>query len=442
MKPISSRKLLMPFVTYKSFLMLGSMIFVTLFSVFLVMMIPSQLSNFHTVLYTGTDGGWYNQLGTQLAKQATSKNGKITTIQTNGSVDNLAQLLKDKKPAFAFIQGSLPLPSTGLSVIAKLTENEMVYIIGKNLEKEIKMSLFNNETIAIGPEGSGTAQLAQTLFSTDFMHDIHPHLKKMEFHKQVQAVTSGEIPFGIFVFSQKSPLIKQIFSQENMTLANLTHCNAIAKHFHYLSCGTIDRGFFSPLSDIPPSPVNILQTDILLIANTKVSNSDVVSMLSLLKSQQPLIIQLNRKYSGVPNVPFSEDARRYFNEGGSTIADRYIPWLTNFLPFAILLQIAMGIGILFKGAASLHRFQVWRIDTARINLTNQVKTLLQQENPSLTEVKELILAYKLLLDRTRIASQRMLVPMGTEMLYRYQEDLIFRERESLNDFLKVKAPII
>ncbi len=432
----------------KSKLMIAGTVLVLLFAVFLIAMIPNQLSHFRATLYSGEQGGWYYTLAKRLEEAAHRKHGRLKAVETEGSLDNIDRLLASKKPAFALVQGSVELPKQGVSVIAELKEKEIVYIASRQKDTTLTALAFSGKSIAIGPPKSGTAQLARTLFSAPFMKGVTPKFVTMDFSPQVDALINGTVSYAVFVLAPDSPLLDRLFAR-HMSLIDLAHCEAIAKHFSFLTCGVVERGFFNSVADIPPRTVRVLQTNILLVANDHVKRSDVVSILSLIRSRTPDIVDINRRYSGVSGTPFSEDARRFFDTGGATLTDRYIPWLTNFIPFALLLQVAMGLGVLFKGMAGLHRFQLWRIDTVRAELEESVaknwvfarfkesqEAGVQMEDLSehqerIQECSSFIAACDDLLAKTAKASFRMFVPMGNEALYRYQEELIRKLRASL-----------
>ena len=78
------------------------------------------------------------------------------------------------------------------------------------------------------------------------------------------------------------------------------------------------------------------------------------------------------------------------------------------------------------GAA--HRFRLWRLDAERINLEVRLKNLLNKkpsQDASENEKKILVQDLKKLKEKChKKSSLSIIVPMGKEMSYRYQEELL------------------
>jgi hypothetical protein len=103
----------------------------------------------------------------------------------------------------------------------------------------------------------------------------------------------------------------------------------------------------------------------------------------------------------------------------------------------------MGVSILFNAMNAGHRFRLWRIDAARVNLEvelskifglgatlgdiQRTKELIKLTQPDVrAKIDDLIHRFELLGGRSRRQSLSMLVPMGQEMAYRYQEGVIYQ----------------
>jgi hypothetical protein len=69
------------------------------------------------------------------------------------------------------------------------------------------------------------------------------------------------------------------------------------------------------------------------------------------------------------------------------------------LPLPTWIQLGVAFSVLFSGMALWHRFHLWRIDAHRVKIEREIAVLFGLDAP-------------------------ILVPMGEEMAYRYQEMLI------------------
>jgi hypothetical protein len=101
----------------------------------------------------------------------------------------------------------------------------------------------------------------------------------------------------------------------------------------------------------------------------------------------------------------------------------------------------MVISVLFNVIGIANRFRLWRIDVNRVDIENDMKDFLgavllpdeieeiepQEKHRSaegIAAADSIITRLEGLAAKSRSQSQSLLVPMGAEMSYRFQEDLI------------------
>lgn len=118
-----------------------------------------------------------------------------------------------------------------------------------------------------------------------------------------------------------------------------------------------------------------------------------------------------------------------------------MPWVVDLMPTARWLQLILGYTILNNAMAGWHHFRLWRIDAKRVRIESALLHLFgpggtvgeiaempprDQHHTSgrraqLDTIMEQLVT---LSERCRQQSLSMLVPMGQEMAYRYQEALM------------------
>jgi len=123
----------------------------------------------------------------------------------------------------------------------------------------------------------------------------------------------------------------------------------------------------------------------------------------------------------------------------------------DILPLSNLVQLAMAISIFFNLMGVGNRFFLWRIDANRIALEVEMRDffgrgILPEEIEHMAAMEEhrtddrrrsltaLIERLETLEGRCRKQSQGLLVPMGGEMAYRYQEEIISRNLVGLRAY--------
>ena len=111
------------------------------------------------------------------------------------------------------------------------------------------------------------------------------------------------------------------------------------------------------------------------------------------------------------------------------------------MPQPTWIQLGVAFSVLFAGMALWHRYRLWRIDVNRVKIEREVAALFAL-GPTVDTIDEilldtrhlppdahgkiddLVLRLSALSERCRKQSLSVLVPMGEEMSYRYQERLI------------------
>jgi hypothetical protein len=198
----------------------------------------------------------------------------------------------------------------------------------------------------------------------------------------------------------------------------------------------------------------VLQIDTLIVGNRCARWSATQAFLTVVATVFPDFVRHNRDTPNRTRLPLAPAARSYNNSEGPDIVGVYVPWVVDLMPTARWVQLILGFTLLNNAMAAWHQFRLWRIDTKRVRIES---AMLHLFGPGVTvgEIAEMpprdqhhtsevrahldILMEQLvtLSERCRKQSLSLLVPMGQEMAYRYQEALMadllyalraFRER--------------
>jgi len=165
----------------------------------------------------------------------------------------------------------------------------------------------------------------------------------------------------------------------------------------------------------------------------------------------PGFVRANREWANATGLQLSSAARSYYNDGEPDPVGEYAPWFIDIMPTARWLQLIFAISLLFGAQAVLHRFRLWRIDARRVHIEGEVARLfgpdatvadiaaldpvLRRGAPiSATQIDALIEELGVLARQCRRQSLSMMVPMGQEMAYRFQESLMADLVQALRAF--------
>jgi hypothetical protein len=155
----------------------------------------------------------------------------------------------------------------------------------------------------------------------------------------------------------------------------------------------------------------------------------------------PTFVSHNKGQANLTGLPMATVAANFYSAEGPDMLGRYAPWAVNIMPQPTWIQLGVAFSVLFSGMALWSRFRLWRIDANRVKIEREIAALLVPgftidtiaEMPlearhrlpdAHAQIDDLVLRLSALSARCRKQSLSVLVPMGEEMSYRYQETLI------------------
>jgi hypothetical protein len=155
----------------------------------------------------------------------------------------------------------------------------------------------------------------------------------------------------------------------------------------------------------------------------------------------PDFVRDNRDRPNLTGLRWAPAARSYLDNEGPDIVGVYMPWVVDLMPTASWIQFIFGVSILMNAMTMWHRFRLWRLEAHRVRAEGVIARLFgpgvtvgeiaempaneQHRTPEARAQLDAIMAQLATLSaRCRRQSLSVLVPMGQEFAYRYQEALI------------------
>lgn len=416
-----------------------------------------NLSHLDVTILSGSEQGQYYALTERMATLAKEHEGQVNNVATAGTLENVKRLVTHAKAPtvqYGLAQDGQEWNKDQrktLRLIAHLPRSEAVLFLGKNADAVQHVSDLQGKTIAIGPAGSGTARLAKQILTWRGFEALNLKLIHLPLHEQVEALVAGKADLGCFVISEDASMIDLAIREQGLQIASLAETRALAHHLPFLSAGTIHVGHYDPVKRLPPSDKNVLHVGTLVLSDGSAARADTVALLSLFEEAFPGFVEHNRKTKNATGLKLAPTADNFYEQGGPDLLDEYAPWLANWVPMSNLVHIVMAISILFNLMGMGHRFALWRVDAARIQLearwsdlfgaTTPPELLVREPAellPQKAEIWTLAEDFQELTERCRKYSVSALVPMGQELTYRYQESLV---NERLAALRKVHAKL-
>ncbi|MCH2108334.1 MAG: ABC transporter substrate-binding protein [Polyangiaceae bacterium] len=400
-------------------------------------------------LLTGEDGGAYFQLGQHLEEKSAAGAGDLRALTSAGSVENLRRLQASMEQGcsekFAFVQGGLHWANPDIEYLGQLPNQEVVALVTRRGEAISAFADLAGRRIGIGAAGSGTRAFVGELLKLEELEKLPVQQIELSSVESIQGVLRNELDIAVLVQSAQSPLFQETARNPALEIGSLPEARGVARRLSGVSVMAIPQGQFDLLRRLPASELIVVALPTLLVANSCAARGEVIKFLKLVSEVFPSFIEENRSPAANSQKELKSVAAEFYHAGGPSLLDRYLPWLSDLISPDQAVYLVMGVSFLFNIMNILHRFRLWRLDAGRVNLESRIPEFLR-EDLTAADIEEwqgnmsddlrdsldaLIGEFYRLSIRCRRASLSPLVPMGAEMAYRYQEEMIEQRLSAL-----------
>jgi TRAP-type uncharacterized transport system substrate-binding protein len=408
-------------------------------------------------MLSGAPEGNYSATVDGLSRRAREGGGKLVNLPSNGSAENVDRLVKaangtcDVQFALAQDGANLAAASPKLQLVARLWKAESVFFLGRDADKITQLSALAKMRIGIGPEGSGSAVVAKQMFELPELAALGVVMSNHPLAEQLDLAAKGDLDLAIFVMDEDAPFLVSAIRDRGLQIAGFNHLDVVSRRLPHFRTGRIGAGQYDPVRVIPAEDKRVLRVETLVLTNGCASRSTIIDVMTVLARRFPELVRHNKDTPNGTGLPLASAAKGFLEHEGPELADEYAPWAVDVMPPANWAYVVMAVSILFNAMSAGHRFRLWRIDDARVRLENELSKQFgmgatlgditriepdtkHQSKEARAEIDSLIERFERLADRSRRQSLSMLVPMGQEMAYRYQEGVIYETLAVLRDF--------
>jgi hypothetical protein len=194
----------------------------------------------------------------------------------------------------------------------------------------------------------------------------------------------------------------------------------------------------------------VIDVDTLLIGNGCARESVTQGMISAMTGVFPDFVRTNRERPNLTGLPYATASRSFIDEGGPDLVGAHVPWVIDIMPMSRWVQlvfasrcssrrrrcgIASGCGASTRPRRHRERGREALPDGPDDRGDRRTAPDEAQRTAAVrARVDALIDDLVVLSKRARKQSLSMLVPMGQEMAYRYQEQLVADLLDALRTF--------
>jgi hypothetical protein len=414
-----------------------------------------NLRHLQVALLSGPPEGNYHAIAGTIAAAAAKKGGRVDNVTSAGSIANVARLAAAARTCevqAALVQGGLDVPDEPkIELLGRLWKAESVFFLGKDGDKITQFAQLARLRIGIGPEGSGTARIARQIFASRELSGLGVVLSNHELAEQLDLAQKAELDLAVFVMDEDAALIEGAVRDRGLQIAGFPHADVVSRRFRFLRHGRIGAGQYDAVRMLPPVDKQVLRVDTLILGNGCARRSQVIGLLSSIADVFPDFIRHNRETPNATGLDLASAAKGFRDNGGPELLDEYLPRVSDVMPPSNWVHLGLGLSVLFNVMGIANRFILWRIDAARVRSEQEIATCfgptttlgdISRMDPSgdllegriRDEVDRVIGELEALAARSRKLSLTVLVPMGGEMAYRYQEQVIYETLAVLHAF--------
>jgi TRAP transporter TAXI family solute receptor len=319
------------------------------------------------VILSGPEDGSYHSAAQRYAKAIEAHGIKVDVRITDGSVDNLKMLL-DKKQAVdvGFVQTGLADDdqAPGLMSLGTIyVQPVMVFYRGaRRLEL---LTQLKGKRVAIGPDGSGTAVIAQKMFEENGMDKQDVKLIEIDGEDAIAALLAHQVD-AVFATGEqvRGKQVRELMRKPGIKLMNFRQADGYRRRLKFLSRLVAPEGSFDLGRNLPPQDVELVGTPVELIARDGLhpAISDLLIAAARDVHGKPGMYRKGGEYPAAieHDIPLSEEARRYYTSGSPFLYKRLPFWLASLVDRILIVVLPLLIVVVpaSRMVAPLYR---WRM---------------------------------------------------------------------------------
>lgn len=261
----------------------------------------------HISIASGTPGGMYYELAGKLAERLQRSNGAEShVIATNGSLENLRQLI-DKHAQMALMQESSVRSGQEVSVVAPLFYEAVHILVPKDSTIE-KLSQLVGKRIIMGSKDSGTYQAASRLLKH---YDVTPENATIIDSDWTHADSNKDADALIAVIKVGQQGIHDLLRDGRFRLLPVDNATKLALEEPMFRLFEIPATAYNNEAQ---APIQTLATTALLVVRRDAPSRLVEECLNAIYNEDPSIMgvipfSLAANWQG---LPYHDAARKYF----------------------------------------------------------------------------------------------------------------------------------
>jgi TRAP transporter TAXI family solute receptor len=364
---------------------------------------------------TASKTGGYFATGTRYAAILKRSGITLDVVPSAGSGENVKRLLDDKSGVqVALLQGGTATTKEAPGIISLgRVYLEPLWVFYRGLDIIDRLSQLKGRRVIIGPEGSGTRQLALDLLKSNAITAENTTLLPLFGTEAIDAISSGAADVAFFTSSANSPQVQKLMRTPDLRLMHFAQAEAYTRVFPYLSNVTLPKGAIDLEKEVPPQDTSMIAPMAALVVREDLHPALVGLLVEAAKEVHGPGGMFNRigefPKTADPEFEMSDDALRFY-KNGATFLQRHLPfWLATFIERIVVMVVPLATVLIpiFKGGPALFR---WRARQKILRWYARLKVLDQRLTTDSSP--EHLLAYTAEIEDIEHAVKQTAVPLS------------------------------
>lgn len=301
---------------------------------------------------TGSKTGAYYNFATRYAAHLAKSGITVHLVETAGSVENLRMLQGEgHQPVdLAFVQGGVVGDDAppGLVSLGRMFM-EPVWVFYRDGTDIDRLSNLRGKTIAVGPDGSGTQQLARALLGPSDITETTATFTRVGGDKAAQCLIEAKCAAAFFVAAPNAKTIDALLRNEDIKLMSFRQGEAMTRRFPFLARVTLPEGVIDFVRNIPARDKTLVAAQAALVAKRDIHPA----IIGLLIQAAKQVHQAGGLFQNVGEYPRATDPEFAMSDAAEIAYNSGVPFLQRFLPFWLAIFIERMIVLIVPIATIL-----------------------------------------------------------------------------------------
>jgi TRAP-type uncharacterized transport system substrate-binding protein len=304
------------------------------------------------VMATGPEGSAYHVFGKQYRDILARSGVEVRLLPTVGAMENLA-LMKDPRSNVdvGFLQSGTMSgkDSPGLESLGTIFYEPMWFFY-RDIYRGKGMQVLRGKKISIGPEGSGTRELALKLLAMNGIDQSFADLLPLALEEAGDKLASGEIAAALMLTSWDAPVVQQLLTAKGIELVSYPRADAYVALYPYLNKVVLPEGVADLAKNRPPSNVNLFAPKANLVVRKDLHPALQYLLLDAAEKihSAPEIFHKAGQFPAAESIdlPLSDEARQFY-KSGKPFFQRHLPFWLAVLMGRLLILIIPVVGVIY-----------------------------------------------------------------------------------------------